>query len=90
MERSQKRFVNVGDGTLFKATESSNPKAPPYTGKINVDGKEYELAAWVRESSKDGKKFFSLAVTKVEELDPPSTSGNYSPRPAITDEEIPF
>tara|TARA_R100001440_G_scaffold32399_3_gene51010 strand:+ start:1904 stop:2176 length:273 start_codon:yes stop_codon:yes gene_type:complete len=90
MEGSQKRFINVGDGTLFRASESSNPKAPPYTGKITVDGKEFELAAWVRESKKDGKKFFSLTVTKVEELESPSTSGNYSPRPAVTDEEIPF
>lgn len=90
MSESRKRYIDVGEGTLFRATGSTNPKAPGYTGQITVNGEEYNLAAWVRESGKDGKKFFSLSVTKVEELDSSSTSGSFSPRPSISDQDIPF
>jgi hypothetical protein len=88
MESSQKRFIDVGEGTLFRASESSNPKAPSHTGKIQINGEEYNLAAWVREGKRDGKRFFSIKATKVEELE--SSSSLDSPRPAVTDEEIPF
>lgn len=53
-------YDNTNSGVLFK-NDSQNEKAPNYKGKINVDGKEYELAAWIRES-KTGTKFMSLKV----------------------------
>lgn len=53
-------YDNTNSGVLFK-NESDNDKAPSYKGKINVDGKEYELAAWVR-VGKSGQKFMSLKV----------------------------
>jgi hypothetical protein len=52
-------YDNTNSGVLFK-NDSENEKAPAYKGKINVDGKEYELAAWIREG-KNGK-FMSLKV----------------------------
>ncbi len=39
----------TNSGVLFK-NESPNEKAPAYKGKINVDGKEYELAAWLKKA----------------------------------------
>lgn len=54
-------YDNTNTGTLFK-NESDNEKAPQYKGKINVDGKEYELAAWVREAKSGKGKFFSLKI----------------------------
>ena len=54
-------------GVLFK-NESDNEKAPAYKGKINVDGKEYELAAWIREGKKG--KFMSLKVQEPREKKP--------------------
>lgn len=53
-------YDNTNTGALFK-NESGNEKAPNYKGKINVDGKEYELAAWLR-VGKSGQKFMSLKV----------------------------
>ena len=55
-------------GVLFK-NESENEKAPAYKGKINVDGKEYELAAWIREG-KSGQKFMSLKVQEPRQKKP--------------------
>lgn len=47
-------------GSLFKAKERATEKHPEYTGTINVDGREYWLAAWVKEGQT--QKYFSLAL----------------------------
>ena len=77
-------YDNTNSGVLFK-NESDNEKAPMYKGKINVDGKEYELAAWLREAKSGKGKFLSL---KVQE---PRTKGEKKP---VTfddiDSDVPF
>lgn len=55
-------FDNTNRGVLFRNEKRTNEKAPEYEGKIDINGKEYRLAAWIKES-KAGKKFFSLSVT---------------------------
>jgi len=54
-------YDNTNSGVLFK-NETDNEKAPMYKGKINVEGKEYELAAWLREAKSGKGKFLSLKV----------------------------
>jgi len=61
-------YDNTNSGVLFK-NESDNEKAPNYKGKINVNGKDFEIAAWVRES-KAGTKFLSLKVQEPREKKP--------------------
>jgi len=77
-------YDNTNSGVLFK-NETDNDKAPTYKGKINVDGKEYELAAWVREAKSGKGKFLSL---KVQE---PRAKGEKKP---VTfddiDSDVPF
>jgi len=58
-----KQFDNTNKGTLFKNDNAKKETDPAYKGQINVDGTEYWLSAWVKESKKDGKKFFSLSLT---------------------------
>jgi uncharacterized protein (DUF736 family) len=53
-------YDNTNSGVLFK-NESDNEKAPAYKGKLNVDGTEYNLAAWIK-TGKSGQKFMSLKV----------------------------
>jgi hypothetical protein len=77
-------YSNENTGVLFK-NETDNEKAPMYKGKINVDGKEYELAAWLREAKSGKGKFLSL---KVQE---PRAKGEKKP---VTfddiDSDVPF
>ena len=54
-------YDNTNSGVLFK-NESDNEKAPMYKGKINVDGKEYELAAWLREAKSGSETFLCLTL----------------------------
>lgn len=68
-------YDDTNRGVLFKNDKKGNEKAPDYTGKLNVDGKEMRLAAWLREGAKG--KFMSISVSefqkkeqkKIEDLD---------------------
>lgn len=66
-------YDNTNSGVLFK-NQSENEKAPAYKGKINVDGKDYELAAWIREG-KNGK-FMSLKVQEPRQKQAPQKDFN--------------
>ena len=62
-------YDNSMSGTLGKNKRKENDRAPGYKGKCEIDGKEYWISAWVRESQ--GEKFFSL---KFEAKDAPKTA----------------
>jgi len=55
-------YDNTNKGALFTNDQKGNEKAPNYKGKLNVDGKEYEIAGWVRQG-KNGS-FLSLTVAE--------------------------
>ena len=81
-------YDNTNTGTMFK-NESDNEKAPQYKGKINVNGKEYELAAWVREAKSGKGKFFSLKVQEPYKKEPNSVSKKVDFED-IEDSDLPF
>ena len=61
------KYDNTNSGVLFKNDEKAEgDKKPNYTGKLNVQGKDWRLAAWVRES-KSGTKFLSLSLSEPKE-----------------------
>ena len=55
-------FDTTNRGILSKNLNKTADNHPEYSGSINVGGIDYWLSAWIKESSKDGKKFFSLSV----------------------------
>lgn len=58
-------YDNTNRGTLGKAKNRPQDNSPEYTGKINVDGKDYWLSGWVKTGT-DGSRFFSLAVKRKD------------------------
>lgn len=76
-------YDNTNTGAMFKAKERATDKHPEYTGTINIEGKEYWLAGWVKES-KAGQKFFSLAV-KPKDAKPKATGNVHE-----MESDIPF
>lgn len=84
-----KKYDDTNRGTLFKADERRNDRSPEYTGKLNVDGKEYRLCAWVKES-KTGKKFFSLSVLTPTTFEPKKEEPKPVPFEADFGDELPF
>lgn len=66
-------YDNTNRGALFTNERRTKDSHPGFTGKINVEGKEYWLSAWGK-TSKAGKKFLSLSVNPVEETNTGPTS----------------
>ena len=59
-------YSNENRGVLFRNDKGDNPNRPDYSGNINVNGEEFRLAAWLKDS-KDGRtKFMSLSVSKPD------------------------
>ena len=78
-------YDNTNSGALFKNTKKQKDNHPDYTGTINVDGTEYQLAAWIK-TSKAGKTYMSLAVSEKQE----DRSAKASPAPQTFDDAVPF
>lgn len=82
-------FDNTNRGALFKNNRKEQPNHPDYNGTINVGGKDYYLNAWLKESKKDGKKFFSLSVKEKGVNAPPREPASSAPAGDFND-DIPF
>ena len=54
-------YDNTNSGAIFP-NEKKSEKHPDYKGKLNVEGKDWEVAAWNR-TSQAGKQFLSLKVS---------------------------
>ena len=78
---------------LFKQDKGGNEKRPDYTGSINVEGKEWRLAAWISES-RNGLKYLRGNVDETIEskLDnaPDEPSGLGEAQKIKENEEVPF
>lgn len=78
-------------GSLFKAKERATDRHPEYTGSINIDGREYWLAGWVKEGQ--SQKYFSLAVKPKDEKQAPKQVAQTKGGPKAFDdfkEDLPF
>lgn len=80
-------YDNTNKGSLFKNDKGDNPKRPDYQGKINIDGAEYKLSAWVQTPKSGGAKYMAL---KVSEVAPSSPAPKPVPDLDNSQDEIPF
>lgn len=84
-------------GVLFKNDRKTKDTQPGYTGSLNVDGVEYFLDAWLKESQ-SGNKFFSVSVKRKDkqgDAPAPSRAPAATPAPKGSgfddmDDDIPF
>lgn len=79
-------YDNNNSGVLFKNDKGDNEARPDYTGNVKADGKDYRLAAWIRESKTTGKKFLSLRLQPAEE----KSTADGDPKDEAVADEIPF
>lgn len=75
-------------GAIFKNDKKTAENQPDYRGKMMVDGKEWEISLWVRESAA-GNKYMSAAIkepyVKLTEAAPVQT-----PKQDESDDGMPF
>ena len=72
------QYDNTNKGALFK-NDKEHDRQPDFRGTVNVGGKDYQLAAWVKQSDKEGK-YFSLSVSEAQK----------QTKQAVAAEEDPF
>jgi len=59
-----KQYDDTNRGVLFRDSDKEEgSKKPDYTGKINVNGKDYRLAGWLN-TGRSGVKFLSLSISE--------------------------
>ena len=81
-------FDNTDRGVLYRNENKTSENHPDYSGSVNVAGADYWLSGWLKESKKDGKKFFSLSVRPKNDSKPANKPVK-SVDPDIND-DIPF
>ena len=59
------QYDNTNSGAAFKNTYKESDKHPDLTGPLNVEGVEYQVAAWSKNSEKQGK-YLSIKITKKD------------------------
>ncbi len=83
------QYDNTNSGVLFKNDRKESEKHPDYTGKINVNGEEFWLSAWIKTGQRG--KFMSLSVrTKDNNAAAPAKAAAGIAEPPIHDDDIPF
>jgi hypothetical protein len=78
--------IKLNSGNLFKNT-SDNPKAPLYSGAVNIDGSEWRLALWKSEKGYLSCKFTQDNHVGGMDFDKPVPTENLSKEP---NDDIPF
>ena len=91
-KRINMEYDNTNKGSLFKNDCKKQDTHADYNGSINIEGKEYWLNAWVKESKKDGKKFFGLSAKSKDQASgtPPAKAKSDPARSKYEDSEISF
>jgi len=59
-------YDNTNKGILFNEQAKKSERSPDWTGKLDVEGKEYRIAAWER-TTKTGTPILSLAISEPQE-----------------------
>ena len=78
-------YDNTNSGALFKNEDKAEPNHPDYKGSLNVDGKEFWVAAWIKTGKKTGQKFMSLSVQSKDKKERAAQS-----KKEDVDSDIPF
>ena len=76
-------------GAIFKNDKKTAENQPDYRGKMMVDGKEWEISLWIRESQATGLKYFSAAI-KEPFVKPTEASPVQTPKQDESDDGMPF
>lgn len=59
---SDKQYDETNRGVLFKNQDKQKDTHADYRGRVNVNGKEFWLDAWLKQPHNGGPKFLSISV----------------------------
>ena len=82
-------------GSLFKNTDKQSDKHPDYSGSCLIDGTEYWMSAWLKESE-SGRRWMSFSFKPKEQKAKDTRThaemkrGAPPPKRQADDDDIPF
>jgi uncharacterized protein (DUF736 family) len=79
-------------GAIFKNDNKKSENHPDYKGKVNVNGKEMEVALWLKTSAK-GIKYFSCSFSEPFQRAPASDEQDFNTGRAASNfdnDDLPF
>jgi len=82
------QYDDTNRGAFFKNERKENENQPDYKGPLNVEGKDYEIAGWIKKS-KTGKTYLSLKVQEPFEKRA-DRAQSAPPRDDFEDQNIPI
>lgn len=86
-------MTNDNRGTLGRNKRREKDTHPEYSGQATIGGVDYWVSGWVKTSSRDGEKFFSLSfrekTERARDLVPEQRPATAPARDAL-DDDIPF
>ena len=59
-------YDDTNRGALFKNEQKESDNHPDYKGKVNVNGQDFWLSAWIK-TAESGRRYMSLSVTPKEQ-----------------------
>jgi len=62
---SDKQYDETNRCTLWMQEDKKNPKAPDFSGTVNVNGTDFRLSLWKKKTN-SGKKILSGSVQTAE------------------------
>ena len=65
-------YDNKNRGALFTNERKESEKHPDFNGTVNVEGKDFRIAAW-KKMSKKGKDYMSLSISEAYDTEKPNT-----------------
>jgi hypothetical protein len=95
---THQQYDNTGKGALFVNNRKQSDKHPDMNGKINVNGVDYYLSGWWKQTAKGEILSLSLGqpVEQRQEQAPQAARGRGRPQPVQQhggrdiDDDIPF
>lgn len=81
--------TKTNTGAIFKNDKKQKETHPDYKGKINVEGKEFEVALWLKESAK-GMKYFSVSISEPYVPEQIPVQPERRPSGDSIDDDLPF
>lgn len=81
-------YDNSNRGVLFKNDKKETDNHPDYKGRIDVNGQEYWLSAWIKDRKGTNQKYMSLSVG--DEIEPKEAPRQDNVVTEISDDPIDF
>jgi len=78
----------LNTGAIFKNTNKKADNHPDYKGKVNVNGKEMEVALWVKQGK--AGSFFSAAFSEPYVAPTNNVVSNVPVSDSLNDSDFPF